>query len=482
MGTFDSQHVVIVGAGLAGSLLACSLGRLGFRVTLVERRPDPRASGFIGGRSINLALSCRGITALEREGLAERVLADAIAMPGRMLHATSGDTTFQPYSANTGDAINSVSRSNLNLTMLRAASENSNVEMRFGLRCTDIEFASEESESKPVAVFEDEASAEMVRIEADCIIGADGAFSAVRGAMQKTDRFDYSQSYLQHGFKELVIPPAQDCGVDPALHDGFALEPHALHIWPRGRAMMIALPNQDKTFTCTLFWPFEGDDAFDQIDPNDGATVRSHFDEYYPDASRLMPTLESDYAGNPVGSLVTVRCAPWQRGGNVALVGDAAHAIVPFFGQGINAGFEDCRILVELIEETKDLAGAISTYGAGRKADADAIADMAIANFTEMRDTVGHDNFLYHKKIEQTLHAALPDRITPKYNMVSFTNVPYSQALRDGNRLAAVVAQVALRVPRPEGTEGSGGRQAWLAEVVRIGAELLETGATIPQK
>lgn len=470
MGTFGSQHVVIVGAGLAGSLLACSLGRLGFRVTLVERRPDPRASGFIGGRSINLALSCRGITALEREGLAQRVLADAITMPGRMVHAVSGDTTFQPYSANTTDAINSVSRSNLNLTMLHGASEYSNVAMRFGLRCTDIEFGPEGKGSKPVAVFVEEEGGCAARIEADVIIGADGAFSAVRGAMQKTDRFDYSQSYLEHGFKELVIPPAQDCGVDPALHDGFALEPHALHIWPRGSAMMIALPNQDKTFTCTLFWPFEGDDAFDRIDANDGAAVRSHFDEHYPDAARLMPTLEADYATNPVGSLVTVRCAPWQRGGNVALVGDAAHAIVPFFGQGINAGFEDCRILVELIEKTGDIAEAIKAYADGRKADADAIADMAIANFTEMRDTVGHDDFRYRKKIEQTLHAALPDRVTPRYNMVSFTNVPYSQAQREGDRLAAIVAQVAERVPRADGEHG----QAWLVQVVRVGAELLD--------
>jgi kynurenine 3-monooxygenase len=479
MRSFDGQHVVIVGAGLAGSLLACSLGRLGFRVTLCERRADPREKGVVGGRSINLALSCRGITALEREGLAERVLADAIAMPGRMMHARSGDLAFQPYSKDSGDAINSVSRSRLNLTMLDAAAARDNVELRFGLRCVDVAFAEAGAGAgagdAPVAVFVDEATGDAVRIEADFVFGADGAFSAVRGAMQKTDRFDYSQSYLEHGFKELVIPPAQACGVDPQLHDGFAMGPHALHIWPRGEAMMIALPNQDRTFTCTLFWPFEGEGGggdeggFASLDANDAAAVRNHFDKHYGDASALMPTLERDYAANVVGSLVTVRCAPWQRGGSVALVGDAAHAIVPFFGQGINAGFEDCRILVELIERKGGVGDAIEAYAALRKPDADAIAEMAIANFVEMRDAVGHAEFLYRKRIEQTLHAQLPDRAVPKYNMVSFTNVPYLQALREGDRLAAVVARIAVEVPESRELDD----EAWVGEVVRVGSGLL---------
>ncbi len=502
MTTFAHQHVVIVGAGLAGSLLACSLGRLGFRVTLAERRADPRAKGVVGGRSINLALSHRGITALEREGLAGRVLDEAIAMPGRMLHAVDGGLSFQPYSAHTGDAIHSVSRSKLNLTMLDAAAGHDNVEVRFGLRCVDVVFADAGAGEGPAAVFVDESTGKTVKVEADVVIGADGAFSAVRGAMQTTDRFDYSQSYLAHGFKELVIPKATACGVDPQLHDGFAMEPGALHIWPRGGAMMIALPNRDRTFTATLFWPFEGDGGFASLDPNDAAGVRAHFDNHYADASRLMPTLERDYAANAVGSLVTVRCNPWQRGGCVALVGDAAHAIVPFFGQGINAGFEDCRVLVELIEtEAKRrengatrrgngggaggvLAGAIEAYATVRKPDADAIAAMAIANFVEMRDAAGRADFQYARRIERVLHAALPDRAVPRYNMVSFTNVAYATAQREGDRLASIVARVAQAVPMPGDMDLAGGdenNRAWADEVVRLGAALLDESDAAPR-
>ena len=465
MTSFKSQHVLIVGAGLAGSLLACSMARLGFRVTVAERRADPRRAGVLGGRSINLALSCRGITALRREGLDGQVLADAIAMRGRMLHDPSGTLTFQPYSANTADAINSVSRSKLNLAMLDAAAAFQNVRFRFDLRCVDVD------SDAAAAEFRVEPTGETVTIEVDAIIGADGAFSAVRGAMQRTDRFDYSQTYLEHGFKELLIPPARECGVDPDEHDGFAMDPHALHIWPRGGSMMIALPNADRTFTCTIFWPFHGAHGFDAIDPDDAESVREFFTRRYPDAAAIMPTLEREYRINPVGSLVTVRCSPWQIGSRLVLVGDAAHAIVPFFGQGINAGFEDCRILVELIEQLGELPQAIERYAQVRTIDADAIADMALENFVEMRDTVGHEAFLYAKRIEQTLHAHMPDRVEPKYNLVSFSNIPYAQAKQRGEEFAALVGRVAEAVPMSESRTLTD--DEWRARVIRHGEQLL---------
>ncbi len=439
----SETHVVIAGAGLVGALLACQLGKRGYRVTLCERRPDPRADGFVGGRSINLALSCRGITALRQLGLDERVLESSIRMPGRMLHNEQGKLTFQPYSSNPEDAIQSISRSQLNLILLRAASEHANVEMRFGSRCigADLETPAIEVES-PEGI---------QSIEGDFVIGCDGAFSAVRGAMQVTDRFNYQQSYLEHGYKELVIPPAAECGVDPKLHDGFAMDPSALHIWPRGHSMMIALPNADRSFTCTLFWPFEGPNSFADLPPT--GNVRAYFDDHFPDAARLMPTLEHDYAHNPIGSLVTVRCSPWQRNGKVLLLGDAAHAIVPFYGQGMNAGFEDCRLFDEAIDATGgDISAAIERLNATRIPAANAIADLALENFIEMRDSVANPMFLLRKRVEHAMHRHDPQGAMPLYNLISFSNMPYNEARVVGGR----VVQLAQRIAEALTQEGLG--------------------------
>ncbi|MFI4896694.1 MAG: FAD-dependent oxidoreductase, partial [Phycisphaerales bacterium JB059] len=274
------RHAVIVGAGLAGSLLACMLGDDGWKVDLYERRADPRAKGFIGGRSINLALSVRGITALEQVGLGEPVLQNAVRMPGRMMHSVEGELTFQPYSARPEDAINSVSRGGLNLTLLEAADVHEAVTLHFGRRCEGVDL------DRARATFTDEASGKRETVEADMLIGADGAWSAVRDAMRVTERFNYSQEFLEHSYKELEIPPAKACGVDPALHDGFALEPNALHIWPRGGSMMIALPNADRSFTCTLFWPHEDFAALDTDE-----RVLEHFNRVYADSVALMPGL-----------------------------------------------------------------------------------------------------------------------------------------------------------------------------------------------
>lgn len=440
----SESHVVIAGAGLVGALLASQLGKRGYRVTLCERRPDPRAAGFIGGRSINLALSCRGITALKQLGLDMRVLKSSIRMPGRMLHDERGKLTFQAYSSNPEDAIQSISRSQLNLILLRAASEQPNIELRFESRCIGADL--------DAPAIEVESPEGTQRIEGDFVIGCDGAFSAVRGAMQVTDRFNYQQSYLAHGYKELVIPPAAECGVDALLHDGFAMDPHALHIWPRGHYMMIALPNDDRTFTCTLFWPYEGPNSFDQLAPD--GPVRTYFDEHFPDASRLMPTLESDYAQNPIGSLVTVRCSPWQRNSKVLLLGDAAHAIVPFYGQGMNAGFEDCRLFDDAIESAAgDLSVAIERFAESRIPAANAIADLALENFVEMRDSVADPMFLLRKRVEHAMHRHDPQGAMPLYNLVSFSNMPYNEARVVGGR----VVQLAQRIAEALAQEGIGG-------------------------
>jgi kynurenine 3-monooxygenase len=466
-------HALVVGAGLAGSLMACSLARRGWRVSVYERRSDPRSKGFVGGRSINLALSARGLAGLAGVGLDQRVLAQAIRMPGRMIHPVSGPTVFQPYSANPADAINSISRSDLNLTLIEAAAKHQRVSFQFEHPCLDIDVPA------PAGIFQRPGGG-AVRVEADLIIGADGAFSAVRGHMQKTDRFDYSQSYLEHGYKELHIPSVSALRADagaPSVgsegrptQEGFALEPHALHIWPRGGSMMIALPNPDQSFTCTLFWPFEGEHSFAAL--KTPADVERHFGQHYPDAVPLMLTLVHDYFQNPTSSLVTIRCWPWQLHGKVVLIGDAAHAIVPFFGQGMNAAFEDCLTLDQcLAEHARDLPAALDHYQRLRKPNADAIADMALENFVEMRDKVGHPEFLYRKKVEQTVHELFPERVTPLYNLVSFSTVPYTEALRRGRALDAAVDRVIARLPREAGLALA--QDAWKSRVRELASPLL---------
>lgn len=422
--TSSPRTFVVVGAGLGGSLLACYLADMGHRVHVFERRPDPREKGFLGGRSINLALSTRGITGLKGVGLDQAVLEDSIPMRGRMLHDPDGEVVYQPYSKNPTDAINSVSRAGLNITLLNAATKRDNIEMRFGCRCLDVDL------EKPSVTFLDEQRGETIEATGDVVIGADGAFSAIRGAMQKTDRFNYEQSYLSHGYKELTIPPTES--------GEYAIDPHALHIWPRGANMMIALPNKDRSFTCTLFWPFAGRDSFESIDGDD--SVRAHFEKVYPDAPAIMPTLLQDFRENPVSSLVTIRCRPWNFGGKVALLGDSAHAIVPFYGQGMNAAFEDCRVFAEQIAAHDDSTdAALDAYANARHDNADAIADMALMNFVEMRDKTASTWFRLRKKLETTLHKLLPESFLPLYNMVSFSNIPYAEALSRARTQARVI-------------------------------------------
>lgn len=412
-------RVLIVGAGLAGSLLAVYLARAGWKVEIVERRADPRIRRFAAGRSINLAISARGIKALRRAGLEDAVMKDAIRMGGRMVHPVAGAAGYQPYSADPTRAINSVSRSALNLALLDAAAAEPNVTVSFDERCAGVDFA-----AGSVTFVNDATGATRVA-SADLVVGADGAYSAVRGALQKTERFDYSQEFLGHGYKELHIPP-----VASGPHAPFAMDRNALHIWPRGESMMIALPNPDGSFTCTLFWRHDGaGSSFAAVRTRDEALA--HFQRVYPDAVPLMPTLAEDFERNPVGVMVTVRCSPWSRG-RVTLIGDAAHAIVPFYGQGANASFEDCEALADALAGSSSVEEALRTYEAARIANANAIADMALRNFIEMRDLTGRASFKWKKKIEHALNRVMPATFVPLYDLVSFSTVPYSEAKARG--------------------------------------------------
>ena len=426
-----AKRVLIVGAGLAGCLLAVYLARDGWEVDLRERRGDPRAQGHIGGRSINLALSARGFKALRRAGLEEAMLRDAVRMPGRMIHSRTGDLAFQPYSRNRSNAIVSVSRSRLNLTLLLAAAAEPTTHVTFHQRCTNLDAA------KGMATFVDDRNGTESTAEADLVVGADGAFSALRDAMHKIEGFDYRQDWLSHGYKELAIPSVTTGHFAP-----FAMDPAALHIWPRGGSMMIALPNPGGSFTCTLFWPHAGEESFKAI--GTAASARAHFAREYPDALSLMPTFDGDFAANPVGSMLTVRCSPWSQG-RAVLVGDAAHAIVPFFGQGANASFEDCEALTDALKESPgDLERAIRDYELARKRNADAIAQMALENFVEMRDKTASRAFKWKKKLEHFLHGVAPKFFIPRYDMVSFSTIPYADALQKSHKQDGIRSRLVI--------------------------------------
>jgi kynurenine 3-monooxygenase len=422
-----NPRFTLIGSGLAGGLLAAYLGRRGYDVDLYERRADPRAGNFVGGRSINLALSTRGIHALEQLGIADEVLKHAIPMRGRMIHpagAGSGALHFAPYDVDPNKCINSIGRAALNTTVIEAAQRYSNVRVHFNHRCTDVDLDSATAQLLTTSSAQplDSSTSQPVVASGDAVIGVDGAFSAVRQSMQlRLDRFEYDESYLPHGYKELTIPPGPD--------GSWRMEKNALHIWPRRSFMMIALPNPDGSFTCTLFWEFEGSRSFATIKNDDD--VRRFFDEEFPDAVPLMPKLVEEFRSNPTGSLVTIRCAPWYYKDKVALVGDAAHAVVPFYGQGMNAAFEDCVVLDECLAQfPQDRQRAFAEYFERRKENADALADLAVENFIEMRDKTASKAFRAKKKLDHFLEALLPGIYLPLYTMVTFTRIPYAEAAR----------------------------------------------------
>jgi len=428
------KSITVVGAGMGGALMAVFLGRAGHQVKVYERRADPRTGGGGRGRSINLAISTRGLAALERVGLDRKLLEVAVPMRGRMVHGADGGLTFQPYGHEAHHVIHSVSRAGLNRLLIEAAESLPNVEVRFGQRCTDVDL------ENAAAFFADVDTGATSTAAADLLIGADGAYSEIRLALQKTDRFELQQTYLGHGYKELTIPPAPD--------GGFRMERNALHIWPRGGFMMIALPNVDGSSTCTCFWPFTGANSFGALATRD--EVRGYFDRVFPDAVPLMPTLEDDFLLNAVGSLVTVRCAPWRFKDRAVLLGDAAHAVVPFYGQGANAAFEDCMVLDDCLREfPSDVAEALRVYERRRKPHADALADLAIGNFLEMRDKTASKTFLFGKKIEKWLAKLFPGRFVPLYYMVTFSRTPYADAVRQSRsqwRIVSIAAGSVLAI------------------------------------
>ena len=420
----------LIGSGLAGGMMAAFLGRRGHAVDLYERRPDPHAGNLVGGRSINLALSTRGIHALEQLGIADEVMQHAIPMRGRMIHDKSGELHFTPYDVDPNKCINSIGRGALNMATIEAAKRYANTRVFFNHRCTGVDVEA------PSAQLVNTETNERVETRGDAVIGVDGAFSIVRRALQRRERFDFSQTYLAHGYKELTIPPTSD--------GGWRMEKHALHIWPRKSFMMIALPNPDGSFTCTLFWEWEGPRSFATTRTDD--EVRRFVGEEFPDAVALMPDLLEDFRTNPTGSLVTIRCAPWHYRDKIALLGDAAHAVVPFYGQGMNAAFEDCVVLDECLAEVPgDRGRAFAEYFRRRKENADALADLAVENFIEMRDKTASPIFRAKKRLDHTLEALLPGAYLPLYTMVSFTRIPYAEAARRARRQDVIVyASLAL--------------------------------------
>jgi kynurenine 3-monooxygenase len=409
------SKVIIIGAGLAGSLLAIYLAKRGIQVDVFEARHDMRKGPVDGGRSINLALSNRGIAALNKIGMDENVLAEAIPMFGRMIHSVDGSTKLLPYSGRKGEHINSVSRAGLNIALLNEAEKYAGVQFVFNHRCVGF------NSSVGEAMF---ANGRTIR--GDTLIATDGAGSAVRESLATSiPNFQISQVILEHGYKELHIPAGPD--------GSFLIEKNALHIWPRHKFMMIALPNFDGSFTCTLFLANIGaSQSFEQL--NDEVSLREFFEREFPDAVPLMPTLAEDFFHNPIGSIGTIKCWPWNLVGNALLVGDSAHAMVPFYGQGMNCAFEDVRMLDDLIEkQSADWATVFEEYGQLRKPNTDAIQDMAEENFYEMRDATADSVFQRKRELETKLEQTYPDYFS-KYSMVTFReDMPYSLAKKKGN-------------------------------------------------
>ena len=390
-----------------------------------ERRTDSRKAGYAGGRSINLALSNRGWKALERAGLAEAIAREAIPMSHRVMHAVDGSLVRQPYGKD-GQAIYSVSRGGLNEQLMTLAEQSGNVHLHFDRRCVDVDLKT------GAAAFES-GDGSVERVEPGLLFATDGAYSAIRSAMIKTDRYQYQQQYIDHGYKELHIPAGPN--------GAYQMEKNALHIWPRGGYMLIALPNPDGSFTLTLFFAWEGPESFASLPTTDDA--EAFFARIFPDALSLMPDFRAQWDTNPASSLVIMRCDPWQFNGTVALIGDAAHAIVPFYGQGMNAGFEDCTVLDDLLDaHGEDWPNVLPQYSRIQKPNGDAIAELALLNFIEMRDLVGQPEFLLQKKIEAWFSNKHPDRWTPLYTQVTFSHTPYAEALANGRRQEAIMREV----------------------------------------
>lgn len=437
--TRNREPIRLIGAGLNGPLLGLELAKRGLQVEIYERRPDMRRVRIRAGRSINLALSTRGIHALKQAGIWSEMRKIIIPMKGRMMHSAKSEITFQPYGKDDSEVINSISRADLNIALMNAA-EGQGVRIYFNRRCTGMDL------SAGLLQMLDEETGEEKSLQSYVVIGCDGSASAIRGEMLKRSRFNFSQDYLNYGYKELTIPAGPG--------GAHALETNALHIWPRGNYMLIALPNTDGTFACILFLPFEGPDSFEQL--TSPPAVARFFQDHFPDAVFLMPDLAANFFENPTGAMVTIKCSSWHIEGRALLLGDAAHAIVPFFGQGINCGFEDCTVFLDLLDRYgADWEKIFQQFEAARKNNTDAIADMAVENFVEMRDRVADPQFLFRKKVELALEAKYPGHFVPKYAMVTFHRVPYTTALQRGHVQDRILGELCDRIRRIEDLDWS---------------------------
>lgn len=419
------KTATIVGAGLVGSLWAVYLSKAGYKVTIVERRPDIRKAEISAGKSINLALSTRGWKALDTVGVGDEIRKIAIPMPGRMMHDLQGNLTFQPYGKE-GQAIYSVSRGGVNAKMMDIAEEHGSAQIFYNERCykADLENG---------IVYTETASGEKKQYQSDVVFAADGAFSAVRyNSFQILDRFNFSQNYIEDGYREILLPANAD--------GSYKLEKNALHIWPRGRFMLIALPNEDGSFTCTLFMPFKGENSFETLTTKEA--VNTFFQNTFPDFYQMMPNIANAWEDHPLSSLAIIRCYPWTHG-KTALMGDAAHATVPFYGQGMNAGFEDCTVLWELMQKHKeDWKKVFEEYQLMRKPDGDGVQDLSLHNYYVMRDYVSDPKFLLQKKIEAHFSEKYPDKWMPLYSQVTFSHIRYSEAWKKGQVQDAIMKKV----------------------------------------
>jgi len=419
------KTATIVGAGLVGSLWAVYLSKAGYKVTIIERRPDIRKAEISAGKSINLALSTRGWKALDTVGVGDEIRKIAIAMPGRMMHDLQGNLTFQPYGKE-GQAIYSVSRGGVNAKMMDIAEQNGNTQIFYNEKCIDIDL-------EKGIVYTETQTGEKKEHHADIVFAADGAFSAVRfNGMQKLDRFNYSQNYIEDGYREILLPANAD--------GSYKLEKNALHIWPRGRFMLIALPNEDGSFTCTLFMPFKGENSFETLTTKEA--VNTFFRNTFPDFYEMMPNIADAWEDHPLSSLAIIRCYPWTHG-KTALMGDAAHATVPFYGQGMNAGFEDCSVMWELMQKhSENLELVFKEYQVLRKPDGDGVQDLSLHNYHVMRDFVADPKFLLQKKIEAHFSEKHPDKWMPLYSQVTFSHIRYSEAWKKGQIQDAIMKKV----------------------------------------
>ena len=421
------KNVTIIGAGLVGSLWAVYLSRAGYKVTIFERRSDIRKADISAGKSINLALSVRGWKALDAVGVGDEVRKIAIPMHGRVMHDKQGELTYQPYGKE-GQAIYSVSRGKINATMMSIAENVGNASIHYNHECHKVDF------ENSIAFIRNTITCENKQVKSDLIFASDGAFSAVRyNSMQKLPRFNYHQRFIEDGYREILLPANLD--------GSYKMDKNALHIWPRGRFMMIALANEDGSFTGTLFMPHENHKyAFDKLKTK--ADVDTFFKDVFPDFYEMMPNIGEAWQDHPLSSLAIIRCYPWTHG-KVALMGDSAHATVPFYGQGMNSGFEDCTVLNDLMmKHNENWEAVFKEYNETRKPDGDALQDLSLDNYYEMRDYVADEAFLLRKKIEAKYTELYPKKWLPLYSQVTFSTIPYHVAYNQGKIQDSIMDEV----------------------------------------